>query len=262
MFDTVEVVRFDRMMTTGKTKPMLLACERSDGTEVEVVAKFFKHCGVGGLIREAVGSMFALDLGLFTPEPFLVSASEDFVNSIENPAALEALENAGGFGFGSRRLPNSFAQWIRDMTMPSAVESEALSVVAFDCLITNGDRMAERPNLLTNGNRIAVIDHELGFMTTLNLFWKAPWTDDALIGSHPPLKHVFHAHFAKRFAYDLKSFEERLLAVEDARIDSYYLSLPSAWTSSTDAADIAIQLIRDLRDNALSAIAQTKKALA
>lgn len=260
MFETVEAVRFDRMMTEGKTKPMLLACERADGSEVELVAKFQKGCGIGGLVREAFGSMFAVDLGLLTPEPFLVEVSDDFISSVMNPNARNALENCGGRGFGSKRLPNSYSQWIRDASMSASLEAEALAVVAFDCLITNGDRMVKRPNLLSDGHHIAVIDHELGFMTDLNMFWKEPWTLDALMNSRPPVDHVFHSYFRGRSVYDLQEVEKKLMSISNARLNEYYLALPPAWINE-EAVGMAVELIRNLRNNALNAISETKKAL-
>lgn len=71
MFETIDATRFDRLMSNGKTKPALFTCQKADGTDVEVIAKFSNMCTYGGLIREAMAAFFALDLGLPVPELLL-----------------------------------------------------------------------------------------------------------------------------------------------------------------------------------------------
>ncbi|MFZ3219952.1 MAG: hypothetical protein WA174_07955 [Rhodoferax sp.] len=72
MLIEVEAIRFDRAMATGKTKPILVACERSTGEEIEVVAKFTYGCNNSpeALVREAIAAILAKDLGLPVPEPY------------------------------------------------------------------------------------------------------------------------------------------------------------------------------------------------
>src|SRR4051794_40647199 len=84
MLEEVEAVRFDRVMTKGKTRPILLMCERDNGDEIEVIAKFSFGCenSTAGLVREAMSSMLASDLGMPVPEPLVVHVSTEFVRSI------------------------------------------------------------------------------------------------------------------------------------------------------------------------------------
>ena len=149
MFEQVEAVRFDRFMSNGKTQPMLLACERHDEAEVEVVAKFSLKCSIGGLIREAMAAMFAKDILLPVPEPFLVKISAEFVASIQNAPAVKIFKESSEFGFGSCRLPNGFAPWIApDGRMETQLDKEALEIMALDSWLTNPDRRVSNPNLL------------------------------------------------------------------------------------------------------------------
>lgn len=40
MLEMVEAIRFDRIMTKGRTLPLLMVAEHSDGIEVELIGKF------------------------------------------------------------------------------------------------------------------------------------------------------------------------------------------------------------------------------
>ena len=40
MLEKVEATRFDRAMTKGRTMPLLLAAEYSDGRSIELIGKF------------------------------------------------------------------------------------------------------------------------------------------------------------------------------------------------------------------------------
>jgi hypothetical protein len=218
MFELVQAARFDRKMGVGRNKPLLLVCDGPDG-ETEVVAKFSAGCSIGGLVRAALTAMLALDLGLPVPAPCLVRLSPEFVESIPDAAVADFLRKGNPLGFGSHRLPDGYAAWIPPAARMSAgMEQEALDIVALDCWLTNGDRRVCNPNVLTNGKGFAIFDHELALMTTLNLFWKAPWLVDALDGARPPQDHIFFDHLRGRAAYSLDVLRARFQAVTDQRV--------------------------------------------
>lgn len=263
MFERVEAVRFDRMMSSGKTKPMLLACDDgSDGT-IEVVAKFSQGCSYGGLIREAMTAMLALDLGLPVPPPFLVELSPEFIDSVPNASTAEFLRNGDRFGFGSKRLPDSFGQWVNGGgRLTTEIEHEALEILALDCWLTNPDRRVTNPNLLTDGRQFAIFDHEHALMTTLILFWKEPWLVNALDDASPPKEHVFFESLRSKKAYALEDLIVRLESVSDQRINDYAAALPPSWASADNwAVTSARKFITDLRNNLASAGAELKRAL-
>lgn len=261
MFESVEAVRFDRKMSNGRTSPMLLVCDGSDG-EVEVVAKFSAGCSIGGLIREAMTAMLALDLGLPVPPPYLVQLSTDFIDSIPNPAVAEFLRKGDSFGFGSKRLPDGYGVWISPAgRMPDPLEQEALDIFALDCWLTNPDRVVSNHNLLSNGRRFAIFDHELALMTTLNMFWQEPWRVNALDGAVPPQEHVFFSHLRGRAAYQTEGVCARLAALTDQRIIDYVSALPASWAAESETVATAKAFIMALRDNLTPADTELKRAL-
>ncbi len=261
MFECVEATRFDRMMSNGRTRPMLLVCDGTEG-EVELVAKFSEGCSIGGLIREAMTAMLALDLGLPVPPPYLVQLSEDFIDTIPDPIVAGLLRKGDRFGYGSRRLPDGYAAWIEPAARMSAgLEQEALDIFALDCWLTNGDRHVKNHNLLTNGKSFAIFDHELALMTDLNLFWKEPWQVSALDGSRPPQEHVFFRHLRGRAAYPIDGVCARLAALTDERINDYAGALPPSWAAEIQTVATARTFIMSLRDNLAPAGTELKRAL-
>lgn len=261
MFEQVEAVRFDRKMSNGRTTPMLLGCDGPEG-ELEIVAKFSEGCSIGGLIREAMTAMFALDLGLPVPPPYLVQLSDDFIDSIPDPKIADFLRKGDRFGYGSQRLPNGYATWIEPAgRMSDLLEQEALDIFALDCWLTNGDRHVNNHNLLTDGKRFAIFDHELALMTDLNLFWKEPWEVHALDGAQPPKEHVFFRHLRSRASYTLDTMCSRITALTDQRISDYAGALPPSWAAETQTIVKAITFIMSLRDNLAPAGTELKRAL-
>ena len=261
MFECVEAVRFDRKMGVGRTNPLLLLCDGPLG-EIEVVAKFSQGCSLGGLIREAMTAMLALDLGLPVPAPYLVQLSVDFIETIPDPVVAEFLRKGDSFGFGSHRLPDGYAAWIPpEARMTAGLEQEALDIFALDCWLTNPDRRASNHNLLTDGKRFAIFDHELALMTTLNMFWKQPWEVSALEAAQPPLAHVFFAHMRGRASYSIDVLCARFNVLTDKRIGEYASALPPSWASEGDTVLKAKTFIMSLRDNLIPAGAELKRAL-
>ncbi len=261
MFECVDAIRFDRKMRIGKTSPALLACDGPDG-EVELIAKFSEGCSIGGLIREAMTAMFALDLGLPVPPPYLVQLSDDFIDSIPDPKFADFLRKSDRFGYGSQRLPDGYAAWIEPAGRMSAeLEQEALDIFALDCWLTNGDRRIQNHNLLTNGKHFAIFDHELALMTDLNLFWQEPWQKNALNGTRPPQEHVFFGHLRGRAEYHLDGVCSRLAALTDQRIADYASALPPSWISEAQTVATARTFIMSLRDNLAPAGIELKRAL-
>ncbi len=67
-----------------------------------------------------------------------------------------------GLNFGTKYL-TGYRTWPRGQTIPHSLHAAALDLFAFDALIQNPDRGADRPNLLTGNDRILAIDHDSAF---------------------------------------------------------------------------------------------------
>ena len=68
------LTRIDRQAVSGRTGPVLAACETGNDGEIEVFVKLSAGCdqGVTNLSREAIAACLAADLCLPVPKPWLV----------------------------------------------------------------------------------------------------------------------------------------------------------------------------------------------
>jgi len=264
MLDRVTAHRFDRRMNSGKTWPCLMACERADGSEIEVVAKFSAGCerGVGGLVAEAIGAMLAADLDLPVPEPVVAAYDDALIEAlpVTEQAVAERLRSSTRAAFGSVKLPAGFSSLPIGKSIPVAVRQHAAEVFAFDCLIQNPDRRPQNPNLLFDGRSLAIFDHEFAFMTTGIIGWQPPWQTGALRGVGPTAHVLFSTLSGRR--YDWARLQGAWAAISDARLAEYRAVLPPEWAADAGVADAALALIAQVRDNIRPALAEVSRVLA
>lgn len=93
-----KAVEFQRPVTSGKSRPLFVFCEASDGSIVEVVAKFSAFCerGVTSLSMEVIAACLAADLGLPISEPVLVEFDQEWAELIpERIGATECVQARG-----------------------------------------------------------------------------------------------------------------------------------------------------------------------
>lgn len=258
MLERVTAVRFDRMLTAGRTRPSLMVCEREDGEQFEVVVKLAKGCdlGVRSLMAEAVAAMFAADLDLPVPRPFLVAIERQFAVTIpQSPLRDFALESLG-WNFGSLKLPPGYGVYPRGKSLPQGALQTAAEILAFDIFIANDDRRPDNPNLLLRGDSLAIFDHELAFPTGMIIGWKAPWEPGGVVAH----RHVlFNAVRGKRL--DFTRFSNAITSIDDQRLEEYRQALPTQWRDNEEAIDKMLAHIRNLRDNSQEALRQLIGAL-
>jgi len=261
MLDLVTATRFDRRMTNGKTMPCLMACDKDDGTEIEVVVKLSRGCerGVGGLVSEAIVAMFAADLQLPVPEPFLVSIDPSLAQVIPDPVIASLCGSSSRVAFGSCLLPPSHSVWSYSRSIPQSLQQQAAEIFALDALLFNADRRPTNPNCQSNGSSFAIFDHELCFIRPL--FVADPWepggleylrTDDTA--------HLFRRGLAGSLV-DLSRFAGAVEAVTPERIQAYLDALPPDWSDASGVAQSAGRHLTCLRENIEAAIMEVTRVL-
>lgn len=264
MLDLVTAVRFDRRMGSGKTWPCLLSCQRANGEEVELVAKFSAGCErqVGGLVAEAIAAMLAADLDIPVPEPLLVEFDGEFVDLVrtQDPDVAERIGRSVPVAFGSCKLPAGFAVLPPSKSIPQSLRGQAAEIFAFDALIQNADRRPINPNCLLNGRNFACFDHEFAFMTKGIVGWRPPWQAGGLEGMKGPQQHIFSADLQGR-AVDFSRLQGAWQAVSDARLNEYRAALPPAWGNDGGVAQDALDYIAQVRENIVAAMAEVARVL-
>ena len=137
----------------------------------------------GGAARELIASLLAQALGLDVPAPAVVDLVPELADGIMDVDASVAVRTSAGLNFGCQFLAGGWRAWQIHESLQRRQLDAGFDVFAFDALIENPDRSGKdaRPtNLLTDGDRLVVIDHEAAFSFLLALFAPAePWTPDA-----------------------------------------------------------------------------------
>ncbi len=262
MLEKVEATRFDRPMTKGRTMPLLLAAEYSDGRSVELIGKFSHGGQIGaiGLAREAISAMLAADLGLPVPKPLLVTISDTFIETVPDPDAAALLRQSLRVGFGSSKLPDGYIVWLNGNSVSKRMLAQAAEIFAFDALIQNVDRRPENPNMQVNGEQIAIYDHELALILENVLFWKPPWAAGGLDNIAHPDRHVFFTAL-KGQTLDFSRLIGAWEAISDDRLAQYQAALPAEWNGASDLIGKVLSFVKELRDNIRSAMKEVQKVL-
>jgi hypothetical protein len=262
VLSTAIAVRFDHALSSGKTRPCLLACTIANGNEIEVVAKFAEGCELKerGLIAEAITAVLAADLDLPVPEPFLVPLSDEFIREISDSQLRRLAESGSKVCFGSKKLPPGFSTYPADKPLPRTLIPTAAEIFAFDHFIANPDRTVANPNLLFNGRQFAIYDHELAFFTEGVIGWRAPWEDGGAqfpSGMPPQNRHVFLEEL--RGKLDLDRLSGAFDVVTNERLTEYRQALPDAWVGDGTGVDQILAYIQELKDKLPLAINQLLK---
>lgn len=265
MLSTVNATRFDRLMSTGKTKPALLACQRADGTEVEVVTKFSAGCerGVTALAIEALLAMLAADLHLPTPEPVLVNVSPDVIDPASSQFAHDLARKSLSPAYGSVRLPAGFSAVASDKRF-DGLAGQAAEILAFDGMILNPDRRISNPNCQCDGKHFAIFDHEaalVGLEVLGSVLQPYPWTPGALgtLGQGPGQHVLFTLLSGKDLQFD--RFTAAWAIVTDARLAAYKDAMPKSWDSAFPVVDQALSYLGELRNHIPAVLDEVRRIL-
>lgn len=261
MLTRVIAVEYVRPMHSGRTCPILVNCERPDGSIVSVVAKFSDFCDQKEthLVREAVGACVAADLGLPVPEPFLIDLSDEWIQVVPEPTRSK-IAAGSKVAFGSRMITGGYTTWTPDTRIKEGMRDTAAAIFVFDAIIQNVDRKSNNPNCLVRGEEIRIIDHELAFAHRLILGWRAPWLVGGLNWLERKGSHIFLADL-KRLGVDYAPIRQRWNAIADDRLTEYRASIPDEWAHVIADADSALTLIRDARNNIDACINEIQRVL-
>jgi hypothetical protein len=246
----VSPISFLKPTSKGKTEPLMLVCERQDGAEVELVAKFSGVCEEKevNLAREVIAVCLAADLDLPVAEPMIVEASPEWIDTIPDPAIRAKVAGSCRLAFGSKLWTGQFSVWNSGTLVTESMLPKAAAIFTFDAIIQNFDRQESNPNCLVNGEKILIFDHEQAFMHRLMMFWKPPWALGGLQNFEVPGRHIFRPNLLGR-AIDFESIKTSWTNISDQRVEQYRAAIPPEWSGNQGPLDAALSLIRDARDN-------------
>lgn len=245
----LQAASFQRVMSSGRTRPCLMLCKDDAGVDYEVVVKLSAgmELRTTGLTCELMAAMLADDLDLPVPKPFVVEIEPGFHRAVGSPEISRLLENSVGLNFGSQRLPSGVVQWPKDKLVPAQLQPLAAEIFGFDVLTQNPDRRRDNPNLLWGGEDVHMYDHEQAFSFLAGVIgWKAPWTGEQLDFYR---NHVFFQQL-KGSTPNWDRLSGAVEALTDGRLTEYIAAVPNEWRTTTEsAADRIAGYLRDARQH-------------
>jgi hypothetical protein len=262
MITHVTAAEHQGLVSSGKTGPSRLGCEKPDGTIVDVVAKFSAGCQeyVLSLARELVAALLAGQLGLPIPEPYLVRIPAGWPDVVADVTQRAKIKGSSPVAFGSKLITGGYAVWNTETLVDEAMLQVAASIFVFDAIIQNNDRRSDNPNCLVKGNEIRIFDHELAFTHGIIIGWRPPWVLGGLGHLMTPGRHIFRQRLVKR-AIDYGPIRASWAGLQDAQIDEYGAAIPTEWAAASNAVTQALQLIRDARDHIDGCLAEIERVL-
>jgi len=229
MLEIVDGERYDSDAEGGATVPAKMGCVRADGQRIDVFVKCsWAQCPPGGLVREVVGCLLAQRLSLSVGRPVLVRLPEELTSVVRQIAAGASARMQGSVkpAFGSIALGPGYLRCDAIDPTNAVLRQSALEVWAFDQLILNVDRNARKPNCMTKGNVLAVIDHEKALNVHMvgTFIQPAPWQDEWL--SDPA--HLFHG-VAMGGSISLERLHGQWASLQPADVEQILSAVPESW---------------------------------
>jgi len=137
----------------------------------------------------------------------------------------------------------------------------AAAIFSFDAIVQNPDRRLGNPNCLVRQDDLRIIDHEFAFSHGLIIGWKAPWVIGSLHDFATSGNHIFREGLKGR-AIDFSPIRNAWANVLDEHVQDYMDGIPTEWTGVNQSVTLAVQLIRDARDNIDGCLDEIRRVLA
>jgi hypothetical protein len=247
-------------MTSGRTSPALCGCEGQLGvTAGDFVVKLCGTVQLRGLVSELLGAELATHFGISSPAPVLITLQPEMAELIgcSEPAKAELVKQSIGLNFGTQVLIG-FNTWPVDKQVPDTMRGLAVNVFAFDALLQNPDRTYRNPNLLTSGDAVMIIDHELAFSFLRDI---SPSTASWVLDGQRYLEnHVFYRQLKSK-TIDLTEFTARLRELSETVLDEIFADVPPEWNNVEDGLRIREHLLA-ISDHAEDFAEQIRRFLA
>lgn len=196
---TVEALYGIDELGSGTTKPMLIrgVC-RTTHEKSDYVVKYRNapRMSVEASCRELLASFIAKELEMNVAEPALINVSPEFVDSLRGKEGYKNANNSFGINYGSKFFGQGFFEFLQNQKLNEKQYGQAEQIFALDIFISNADRRKDKQNMLTDGEKIMIFDHELAFGFVMDIIKNpTPWlisdADKSWIKNHffyPALK--------------------------------------------------------------------------
>ncbi|WP_341224826.1 HipA family kinase [uncultured Arcticibacterium sp.] len=252
------------LMETGTTAPMKIrGVDKSSNERGQYVVKFYNsgRMSVKSSCRELVGAWIARELGINVIEPVIVDVSPKFIELLLGKGGYMAAQKSVGLNFGSV-YESGFMEFIEGKkVMENHLFEQAKLIFMFDMFVSNDDRGAGKPNVMTNGKELLVYDHELAFSFADLLSFSQnpePW----IIGESEREmyeRHYFYKYLRSR-SIDFMPLVSKLEGINDVFWQKVNSQIPEHWRTE-DLIKIREYLTKIVENKEIFAAQLTKVLL-
>jgi hypothetical protein len=252
---------YQRRLDAGRTRPCLFICEDDNGEldgEYVVKLKAGMESREVGLVSELMASQLAIFLDIPTPEPAIIRVDPAITEVIGDTELANTITESAGLNFGSKFITGGFKTWPVGESIPLSLRQIACEIFAFDALIQNPDRRADKPNILWKGDELYIIDHEMGFSFIYDILSsKPPWQVSELDFLR---NHLFYQHLRGQ-EINLDRFAGAVEALSDDEIDNMVSNIPDEWNSGNDKTPKITNHIKEVINHLNDFIDEVRRVL-
>lgn len=138
-----------------------------------------------------------------------------------------------------------------------AESTEVIAKFAHRCERGTNALVAEAISAMFADDQLAIIDHELAFLTTGIIGWRPPWEPDSLGYLNA---HLFYETL-KGWPVELDRLIGAVEAVSDDRMNEYLEAIPEEWTGPASQENEMIELLRSMRTHIADVVIQLRRVL-
>lgn len=228
----IHALQYRRLLHSGTTEPMLiLGVDEQKGQRGEYVVKLSNgpRMTTNSCCRELIGAWIAHQLELHVIEPAIVNISTEFIETLVGAQGWRNAANSVGLNFGCRYVPG-YMEFVRNQKLTDSQAATAENIFALDLFLANPDRRIDKPNMLTNGQNILILDHELAFSFVMDLPFtrnKTPWllrpSDREWVENH------YFYPYLRRTQIDFSAFIEKFSMLDEQFWTQLKQLLPPEW---------------------------------
>jgi hypothetical protein len=224
---TLRAVTATKYVTPFREGGSLPGLVEADDDGLYVVKFYGAAQGPKALVAEVIAGELGRAIGLPVPELVLVDVDPALAGVEPDPWVAELLHRSPGVNLGLDYLPGSMTFDPRADGRPDA--DLAANIVWFDAFVTNTDRSARNPNILSWHRRLWLIDHGA------SLFIHHTWLDPDAHARRP--LPTIASHILLPFASSLGDAHDRLAPlVTDALLDAVVRRVPDGWLQAVGPA--------------------------
>lgn len=236
-----DALRLEDIKRNGSTKPLVIDCEYSDENIPKRKTLLVKTIGLPRVTErdiycETFGNLLAREIGIETPEPFIVRIEKDFIDINKKRLWEENITLKAGLGTGCEFFESGFTVVKSNMFLSKEKFEKAVLIYGFDLLTQNPDRTETNPNCAMKGDSIIAFDFEKSFSFLFPIIGQKvePWEFSKLKLSGTN-RHVFkHNLKAKENEINWQPFIKKVKQINTEKLAELCALIPFEFGNYTE----------------------------